>query len=303
MSYDAFVSHVTSSLKQRLGEEYVVQVNQITKNNSLVLDGLSIFQKDSFIAPTVYLQECYDRYRGGLPMDALLDEILSLYHAHAGSPKFTLEMLERTDFVLPHIAFRLIHRASNEQLLKTVPYRPILDLAMVCFLHLGKEGKRHLTTRITHDHLKLWEISEDDLFRIALQNTPSLFPARLCPVREAVDQMMDFPGPRKSEAPDFLYLLTNRPGIDGAAAMLYPSLLADFAQKRGHDLVILPSSVHEVLLMPTDDPGDGDGLSQLITQINRQQVPKDERLSNQAYLFSRETGQLSVLSSSAETSL
>lgn len=304
MSYDSFVSLVTAGLKERLGKEYVIRVNQITKNNHLLLDGLSVSRSDSSVAPTVYLQDCYERYQNGVSAEKIIRDLVSLYQSCSSGPQLDPDLIARTDFALPRIAFKLIHRASNTELLKEVPYRPVLDLAVVCFLYLGKQGTSHLTSLITRSHLKLWDLGEEDLFRAAFQNTPILFPPRLCSIQDAIGQVVASPDQETgSSSPDFLYLLTNHLGMDGAGAMLYPSVLSDFAQKKGQDLIILPSSIHEVLLLPTDDPDCGKELSRLITQINHTQVSKEERLSNQAYLFSAQTQQLTVLSPSEENSL
>ena len=85
--------------------------------------------------------------------------------------------------------------------------------------------------------------------------------------------------------------------------MLYPSVLKDFSNQEEKDLIIFPSSVHEVLLLPVSDPSQGTHLSSMVREINQAQVPREERLSNQVYLYRRSTEEFSILSESGETIL
>ena len=62
------------------------------------------------------------------------------------------------------------------------------------------------------------------------------------------------------------------------------------------DLIILPSSIHEVLLLPDDGDISYAEMSRLVTHINRSEVPKEDRLSNQVYLYSRNTGDITMAS-------
>ena len=312
MSYDVFVSQVMSLLKQHFGSDYSISVHQVPKNNGLLFDGLSISRRDCSIAPTIYLNPLYARYQKGVPLEELLTEIIALYQENASLSPINPELLSRTDFVLPRLAVKLIHRQSNNVLLEQVPFRPFLDLAIVCFLYLGVREGRQMTVLVSYAHLNLWDLNQEVLFRIALLNTPRLFPFRLCSVKEAGEEMLGslpksanmqaFPHNCREE-PEFLYLLTNRLGLDGAAAMLYPSVLKDFSNQEEKDLIIFPSSVHEVLLLPVSDPSQGTHLSSMVREINQAQVPREERLSNQVYLYRRSTGEFSILSESGETIL
>ncbi len=325
MSYDAFQSQLMSCLKERFGESYDIVLRQIPKNNGRFLDGVSISPKGSSIAPTIYLQDLYCYHQNGASMDQILDEINQICHKSASLPVLDPDLLTRTDFVLPRIAFKLIHRKSNEALLEKVPFHPFLDLAMVCYLYLGRQKDRTITAQISHHELDMWELSEDDLFRIARQNTPQLFPSRIRSIREAMKEMTDQfsadilppgtgssahsplpqdlhlpPNPFLPEEMQDLYLLTNEYGLEGAAAMLYPSVLEDFARSVDSNLLIFPSSIHEVLLMPSKDPRLEASFTAIVAEINRSQVAPEERLSNQVYLFRRETGEITMLSHSKE---
>ena len=89
-----------------------------------------------------------------------------------------------------------------------------------------------------------------------------------------------------TDSPIPLSILTNTSGIFGASAMLYPGVLKEFSKKIGHDLIILPSSVHEVLLLPYDSTYSFQEMADMVTDVNEKCVPVEEQLSNQVYYYS-----------------
>ena len=91
-----------------------------------------------------------------------------------------------------------------------------------------------------------------------------------------------------------MYVCTNASKINGAGVILYENLLKDFAQKVGADFYILPSSVHETLLIPVSDQFDVETLKAMVCEVNMTQVAPEEQLSDQVYLYSRECDQIRI---------
>lgn len=293
MSYELFLSQMKRILSQRLGSGYRLSVRQIQKNNGLILEGLSIQKEDAAVAPTIYLDPFYQLHLKGLSPEQAADRILQLYEASLPDPAIDPARLADPAFVLPRLALRLINAASNASLLPLLPYRPLLDLAAVCFLLLSREPEGHTTLLVTRQHMEIWGLSQDELFSAALSNTPRLLPAWLCPVSQALG-FRSGPGLPSPKAYSSLYVLSNTDGLNGAAALLYPGILRSFASQHKSDLVILPSSIHEVLLLPRTEEVDPAALGGLVTEINRTQVTPEDRLSNQVYLYSRAADQTTV---------
>ena len=72
--------------------------------------------------------------------------------------------------------------------------------------------------------------------------------------------------------------------------MLYRDIIKDFADQEEADVIILPSSIHEVLLFPDHLMFDHAFLCRTVQEINREDVPEEDVLSDRIYIFSRETG-------------
>ena len=152
----------------------------------------------------------------------------------------------------------------------------------------------YATILIHNQHLALWEVSLDDLYLIALTNTPKLLPHRLESFENILERTF------YKDAPSFqnidMYILTNKLKIHGCTCIAYPRLLKRIADFFEDNLIILPSSIHEVLIIPEKFANADytmEDFQAMITDINETELTDDEVLSDHAYLYERDTGILS----------
>jgi hypothetical protein len=85
-----------------------------------------------------------------------------------------------------------------------------------------------------------------------------------------------------------MYVLTNYKGINGASCLLYPEILDQIGDKLNADFYILPSSIHELILIIDDGKMNPISLREMVCEVNQTQVAADEVLSDQVYYYSRE---------------
>lgn len=179
--------------------------------------------------------------------------------------------------------FRLIHTASNQVLLKDLPHLPYLDLSIVFFISLERNEAGQMTALIHQEHMKRWNISVNDLWEAASHNTPLEYPAEIQSMSDLLREiarknMGEHYDPElinkllESEDAAPLYVLSNSNGLYGASCLVYKNVLKDFADHLQADLILLPSSVHEVLLTPNLPDTSYEALSSMVTSINRQEV-------------------------------
>ena len=93
-----------------------------------------------------------------------------------------------------------------------------------------------------------------------------------------------------------MYVLSNKTKIHGAACILYENVVKDFADYLNRDIFILPSSVHEVILVPSQGAQKAQNLVEMVREVNETQVEEEEILSDSVYYFSREDGLMSRIS-------
>lgn len=299
MNYDQFLEEVRSAVQERLGSDYEILIQKITKNNGIILDGLIIGKVSKNIAPTIYLNSYYMHFIHGMPLQEILEDIMSAYKEN--NDMAFGDMRDLLDFanVRNNVAFKLIQREKNQELLKEVPYFEFLDLAVVFYLMLDEHRGGQMTALIHNTHMEPWEVEKEDLYRLAMRNTPILLPPEIKTMKEImcdilkghleeleideiVDGLLDF----ESQKPP-LYVLSNKKQINGAGCILYAGCLKEFADSQNSDIVILPSSLHETILVPDDGNLDYGELRKTVGQINESEVPEEDVLSDRIYKYSR----------------
>lgn len=264
MVYETFLETVKHSLSERLGPEYTLVLQPITKNNGLILHGLCIGKSDERAAPTIYLNHFYESYQNGRPFHAILDDIMALYQNSPLPVQLPIEEFLSQDQIMKKIIFRLINEPANRELLKEVPHisYPELELSIIFCLSFQNDEDSLLTALIHNRHKKAWKLSTEEIYQAAKSNTPRLFPARIRSLPDAIkeiakkssdngineDTLKEFFDTAPLSPP--MYVLSNSSGINGAGCLLYEGILKDFASCCSSDLIILPSSIHEVLIIP-----------------------------------------------------
>lgn len=299
MNYVSFCDAVCSAVSLSLEKDLVVKKEKILKNNGILLDALCITSPSSSCTPIVYLEPLFEQFQKGTALEAITDSVLLCLKTEVPVSEELLFRLRDPGTAKEYIAYRLISRSSNEALLQDIPWIPFLDLAVVFFLHLGSDTNNQVSALIHNHQADLWDLSADELFLIASENTPRLFPAHIENLEHVIAQIR----PQASlpaDGPSFvpaLYLLTNHAGVHGASCILYENVLKDFADHMESDILILPSSIHEVLLIAYTNAPNCEVIRHMIHTVNREEVAPEEILSDELYIYSRSEHTIRIWSS------
>lgn len=317
MVYEQFLHAVRESLETRLGSDYLITLRQIPKNNGVVLDSVCISRDRELAAPTICLNPYYEEYEEGMAFDDIIEEIEELYRANTGPSAEKYLQYSHFHLAKDRIAYKLVNAAANKKLLEDLPHIPFCDLALIFYLFLDSDDTGQMTALIHKAHQVMWKVDTRELYNLARANTSRLFPAVMKNIEEVLKEMAaESLGDQYQE--DFidlcgddpepglpLYVLSNTVGINGACSILYDGVLKNFAEQLGKDLYILPSSVHEVILVPDNGTLSPRELHVMVSSINQSEVPLEDRLSDQIYLYTRSDNQIipvSTFSESAERS-
>lgn len=298
MDYNTFKTSVIDSIQEHFGNHTAVSLHSITKNNNIHLDGLTIQDNSVNISPTIYLNYYYDDYLAGKSYSCIIEEILASYHKNRSTESLDLSFFTDYQKVKHNIIYKLIHYTRNEAMLKDLPHFRFLDLAVVFCCLLSDTEKGNATILIHNHHLSFWHVTAEDLYTLAINNTPLLLPFELRNMAEVLKTLY----PEVSnETPDTaydselpMYVLTNTSKLYGASCILYPGVLSDFSQKHNCDFYIIPSSIHEVLLIPKKSETDYTDLNMMIQEVNATQVQEEEILSDHVYCYERSKGFLNL---------
>lgn len=292
MGFEEFVE----DMRERLREEYPdceVRTVPVTKNNDTHLTGIAVIPPGADIWTTVYVDGCYGEYLEGRPMEEIISDYIRSREGAMLEEDIPLPDITDFEAVKDTVCLRLVNRERNRENLAGMPHRYFLDLAVTYFIPVALDGAGDGSITVTDRHFGLWGIDEDTLYRHALENTRRLYPARLVPLAEVVQEMT---GIRVKEKTEMYILYRGNREYPGASAMLDASILEEFAAGHG-DLYILPSSIFEVLLVPVANPVSTDPAfyTDMVRDVNRTQVEPEEVLSDNVYLYHADTGVIDIL--------
>lgn len=286
-------------LKERLKDRYPQSelfFHDVEKNNGVKLRALTIKKTDCNISPTIYIDEYSRHYEKTHDMDEICQQISEMYEKH-GNVEFDIDSVVNFERVKTKICAKLINREKNMSLLKYVPYREFLDLAVVYFISV--EGIGNASVLIRDGLVDRWGVTEEELYSCAMQNTPLLFPENILPMSEVLKDMLSveaMPEEAFAVIEDTIYVATNQSKIFGAAVLLYPRFLEHEAEALGRNFYIIPSSVHEVLIIPAEKiEQDADELLEMVKEVNTTQVSNEEVLSDNVYYYDREKNEVKAL--------
>lgn len=292
LNYEDFICMVQTQMQERLGGDAQIQLHQVMKNNSVVLDALSISEGDSGVSPTVYLNDYYREYRDGTSIPELLDQMETTYRNNRLQLPFDTSFYTDFEKVKDRLACRLISRSKNRELLQKVPYRPFLDLALVVYYCFEDSQLGTGTILVYKNHQENWRVSEEVLFETARENTLRIQPEEFLSMRSILEKYRECG--RAAEEIEAMYVLTNRSNYFGAASLLFDSVLQKIAQELQDDFWVLPSSIHECIIVPVSFPATREELQEMVREINRCEVAAEDFLSDEVYLYRREVHKLSI---------
>ena len=297
---DVFAQVVKEAVEAALGDGFEVSIHEVLKNNDTHLTGLTIRAEESNIGPTIYLERSFEKYKAGdAPIPVIVSEILSVYESNKAMMFVDAPLV--TDFTAckERICYKLVNADRNKTLLSDAPHKMVCDdLAVLFFILVSNDEAGTASITVRNNMFDLWGVDEDELFNIALVNTQKLFRGN---VMSMASVMMELLSDRMDDenAKEFydmvvseedmlpMYVCSNKQRINGAGVLLYANLLKEFAERVGADFYILPSSIHETLLVPVSDQMDVEYLRSMVREVNSTQVAPEEVLSDNVYVYRR----------------
>lgn len=291
MTKTIFTDQLIAQLEEYAPEaQFEIRAEVFNKNNDTERIGVIIRQESEYISPTIYIDDFYEDY---IQKKSTISEIArEIWRIWESKP-------EPKDYMAPHsfgweccsekLIFQLISFPLNRQYLKQVPHFKFRDFAIVFRVVFEIQPQGISSMPVTNDIMKRWGITLGTLYQTAKNNTPKLMPLR---IQSLFQQVSDYIGLEEGTvayeefaAQDYMMVVTNTYGINGAIAFLYPGVLEQLAEKWKSNLVIVPCSVHEVLIFPVLFKDDMEELSQVVNEVNRENVLPEEILSDHVYEY------------------
>lgn len=304
MNFDEFKQAIVDNIKDYLPakfEESDVEVRQVLKNNDTVLDGLTIQDPDTNVAPTIYLNQFFEEYQNGRDLNDIIGDIADVYIANTVDRQMDVSFVTDFEKAKGNILPRLVNAEENQELLAQRPHMIMDDLAVTYHLEMGKSENGNMSVAITNTILDTYGISQEELHDLAVANLEEKMPAIFQGMSEVVKEMMlpqimsdldlskeaalDYIEQMIPDGNEQMYVLSNDSRLHGAAAVLNEKAMEDIAEKVGGDFFILPSSIHELLVVPKQDGMELSDLEAMVQEVNATQVAPEEKLSDHVYEY------------------
>lgn len=284
MQFKDFIETVREEVAKRTGKDTMVY--PVIKNNDTVYQGLVIKDLVLNLAPTIYLEPYFYRYEDGESMEVLIDDILNTYEEHLPTKDFNISLFMDFGKAKHRITMKVVNTERNKKLLQKVPNIPFYDLSLVFLVDVSQAIQEYASILIHNEHLKLWNITEEELYELAKVNTPRQLSPRLENLHDVFEFMSGESLPFLKELN--IKILSNHLKIHGATCIAYPELLTEIYNIFEDNVIIIPSSVHEVLIMPQKNIPEGYSLhylNDMVRCVNRTELTDDIILSDHVYRF------------------
>lgn len=292
MDYTLFQTTLAKEVQRLAGEEINITIQHMKKNNGVTLDALCIRQEDETVAPLIYLDDFYSSYQQGASITHLAQTLVDQYRETPPNTHISMKEFRDFDRAKNRIYCRIVNYELNDDRLFEIPHKRFLDLAITYYYQVEESILRDATITITNAHFSFWNISMEDLHEIAWKNTMVQFPSNLQNMEDALKEMLceeeqeeltELSDSQDSPVP--MYLLSNASRCLGAICMMYPGALKEAAEHLHSNLFILPSSIHECILVPESRSFPKEELEDMVISINTTQLEPQELLSNHVYYY------------------
>ena len=304
LNFMEFVNVVKSDMEKKMGENVRIDIHDTVKNNNVSYKAISIVRQDCNVSPNLRLEDFYEDYLEGIELETVLDNIVTIFEKY-DHPQINLECFLDFEKVKDHIMIKLVSYEANKTRMENVPHILFLDFAVTYFVYMKQEdfGYGNGSVQIENEHLEMWGVKKEQLHQLALKNSVEKMPEKFRSIQEILIEMLNQKGietddiqnemtKMQDEIP--MYVLSNEQNYFGASVLYYPGVLKEISKRFQSDLIILPSSIHEVIVLPVNGKEQFDEMNEMIKEINKDQVADEEVLSDHLYYYNRSTEKLMI---------
>lgn len=295
MTFQKFTEEVMEMMKGIAGDRYEIQKEEKLKNNGVRQTGITAVRQGEHVFPIVYLEPYYNDYLYGEgTVCETVEELCKILEEHMGKSLQSLRIndLREWETTKDRVSAKLVNAEMNRELLEQVPHRIVMDLAEIYFVKVGRCGQEGFgTILVRNEQEQAWGVDENILHETAIKNLMEES-GEFVSMAEIMKEVGKSGRDPEMDDPE-MYVLTNQSRLYGAAELLDENMLKCIAEQLQGDYMILPSSVHElIVLKDTDRPHNE--LADMVKEINSTCLAPDEVLSNHVYRYDRNTREVSI---------
>ncbi len=301
MNFNEFVNEVKGNIKLFLPKDYEnaeVSTMECHKLNR-AYTGLMVRKEGELLTPTINLNQLYEAYKTqpGVTMETVCRKIADI--VLEAPIQVDLKAILNYENVKDKLFIRVSSAEANEEVLEIVPHQLKEDLAITYHVAVGKDQDGLSSMLITNEMMKEYGVTQEQIHEDAMKSSPRVMVPEVSSIGVLIDEiyqkniLMLTPDEREmlletlqesSEMPTF-FVVTNTERVNGAGVIFYPEFMDNMGELLGNNFFILPSSIHQMLILPDDGQVDAEMLRDMVKEVNATQVAPAERLTNDVYHF------------------
>lgn len=295
--YENFKSTLTTIIRNKLVTPYKVLTYKAFKNGKEV-DAFTITKEDTAATPTFYFKNLLEDYKNGKSITDIADDVLDLYFYAAKNSPANIEECQDFNIQKHKICYRIVNKEAYKNQLPSIPHIDFFDLAIIFYSILSIDEESEMSFTVTNDMLRVWNATPQELFILATTNTPRLLPINITSLNALMFQV-DIPQHETisdtiDNLPfDYVYAITNEYSRNGFSGIFYPGVLKCLGKRFGN-FYLLPSSIHEALIVPEDCGMTPEYLKEMVKAVNTDVVSPDEYLSDSIYQYNVEQDKINA---------
>ncbi len=282
---ESFKEDLKKSLEElgihaELSEHHVEKLNQS-------YDALSVTPEGSRIGVNANLDTIYQSYEDGVDYNDVVNRATTAIEAGIKStPDIDVAEITNYEAMKGKLAMEVVSADRNADMLENVPHENMEDMAVVYRLILGQDSDGRSSILVTNDLMEQFGVTHEQLHEDAMVNAPEIRPSEIRGMSEVMMDMMG-PGmiPEIALEDEQMFVAGVSDNIHGAGVIAYPNFFEDAAEKLGGDYYVLPSSIHEVLLVRDNGEMTAKDLEAMVREVNATQVAPEEQLTDHVYHY------------------
>lgn len=293
--YDEIINAIREEIPEELRDMMEVDIREIVKANDTVLHGVVIKRPDQAIVPTIYIEDCIKQLPEDFAMKDLAEAIISLYQVGMREAPAVESLSLEFDDIKDKLVVQLAEVERNKDRLKELAYKPLDNgMVMLAYVVVQEDERGSMRFAVTKDIAEGQNYDIDKMFETAMKNNePVLVDTKDVIFSEVVKEVQNlFDKEINDKLPDSMYTLTNSSTNLGAASLYYPDVQKRIGDMLQNSYYVLPSSIHEVMILPCSVNDNPEFLRKMVKEANETVVNPQEVLSDRIFMYDREKERL-----------
>ncbi len=297
MDFETFKEELREDVKRTLDErtdsDYQVELHTMTKMNE-TYEAITVKPEDSQIGVNLNATALYKAYEDGMDYDRIVSEASDkAFSALESRPDFNIDAFTDYDRMKETLAMEVVSAERNADILDTVLHKNMEDMAIVYRFVVAQDNAETGTILVTNDMLDRYGITPEQLHADAMKNAPEVRPMEIKGMGEVLAQQMgvedlEVLGLNIPPEQEQMYVASVKGNVHGAGVLAYEDFMDKAAERAGGSFFILPSSIHEVLIIPDNGNFDLHSLENMVKEVNATTVDPVDKLTDNVYHYDAE---------------